>query len=134
MLFSVESGQYVTKIPHEANFMTWCSRLSVPDLTNIRVALERVISASEIETSSWMPGDDWTGTPWEPIYSQACRRDEEAAAKCFGIFVWQTVLRDRDVWGFGRYEKDGVPIHGMTYFKLDNPPPAPPEALSLVGT
>lgn len=134
MLYSVDGGKYITKVPHENDFQIWTSRLSASDLSNIRISLQRVFLGSEIQTSSWIPGDDWAGTPWEPIYSQACRQDEDAAARCFGLFVWQAVLRESDVWGFGRYEKDGVPIEGMTYFKLQNPPPAPPEALNLVGS
>lgn len=134
MLYSVDGEKYITTIPHESDFKTWSSRLSAADLDKISAALKTVFSGSEIKTSSWIPGENWAGTPWEPIYSQACRQDEDAAARCFGLFVWQAVLRESDVWGFGRYEKDGVPIEGMTYFKLQNPPPAPSEALSLVGS
>lgn len=134
MLYSINSGKYITTIPHPSDFQIWSSRLSASDLSNIRVSLKRIFSNSEIETSSWIPGDNWIGTPWEPIYSCACRQDEDAAARCFGLFVWEAVLRNRDAWSFGRYEKDGVPIEGLTYFKLQNPPPAPSEALNLVDT
>ena len=133
MLYSVDSGTYLTKVPHQQDFTIWTSRLSPADLARIRLELQHIFSASEIKTSSWIPGDDWTGTPWEPLYEKACRRDEAAAARCFGLFVWEAVIHDKDAWGFGRYEKDGVPIEGMTYFKLHNPPPATAEALGLVG-
>ncbi len=133
MLYSVDSGTFVTRVPHERDFNIWRSRLSVADLSAIRQALQQILASSEIETSSWIPGDNWAGTPWEPIYSKVCRQDEAAAARCFGLFVWEAVLRDKDVWGFGRYEKDGIPIEGITYFKLQHPPQATAAALSLVG-
>jgi len=134
MLYSIENGKYITNVPHEHDFKIWSSRLMPVEITSIQQALNQIFSGSEIETSSWIPGEDWTGSVWEPIYSKSCRQDVAAAAKCFGLFVWQAVIREKDVWAFGRYEKDGVPIEGLTYFRLHNPPPAPLEALNLVGT
>ena len=33
------------------------------------------------------------------------------------------MLRPDAVWGFGRFEKNGVQIESTTYFELKNPPP-----------
>ena len=63
-------------------------------------------------------GQDWTGTVWEPIYTDACRSDEVAAGLCFGLFVWEAFMDHPAAWSFGRYEKDGIPIQGMTYFRI----------------
>jgi hypothetical protein len=40
----------------------------------------------------------------------------------YNICLWAVLLEDDEVWGFGRYEKNGVPIEGMTYFKLGRRP------------
>jgi hypothetical protein len=80
------------------------------------------IKCDEIHTSSWIPGANWTDTVFQPIYENACRYDPEAAAKCFGLILWAVLLDDEDVWGFGRYEKNDVPIEGMTYFKFGRRP------------
>ncbi len=77
-----------------------------------------MIAGDEIHTSSWMPGSDWTGTVWEPIYADACGYDDVTAGLCFGLFVWEAVRDHPDAWAFGRYEKDGIPIQGMTYFRI----------------
>lgn len=69
------------------------------------------------------PGADWTGTVFDPIYSIACRHDEEAAAKFFGLILWQVIRKREDVWSYGRYEKNGIPFKGLFYFRLPNPPP-----------
>jgi hypothetical protein len=45
---------------------------------------------------------------------------ERLSALFFGLLVWQVVM-DRDCWSFGRYEKEGIPIRGMTYFRIDCP-------------
>jgi hypothetical protein len=42
----------------------------------------------------------------------------EASAKFFGILLWQVIMDRPEAWSFGRYEKDGIPIEGMTYFRL----------------
>jgi len=65
-----------------------------------------------------MPGADWSNTPLQAIY-EACRRNEDMAAKIFGLFVWDMIQRRQgERWMFGHYELDGVPIRGMTYFRV----------------
>jgi len=127
MLYSIEKGAYVKSIPHKGLYHTWMSRLSQDEIVSIHNALTQMISSDEIHTSSWMPGKDWTATPFMPIYEKACALNEECAALCFGLFLWDVLLHRQDVWGFGRYYVGGEQIAGMTYFKLHNPPPLGPE-------
>lgn len=122
MLYSVDSRSYVKAIPHRADFDAWRSRLSSEEYGAIVCDLRNRIECDEIHTSSWIPGADWRDSVFQPIYEKACRCDPEAAAKCFGLILWAVLLDDNKVWGFGRYEKDGVPIQGMTYFKLGRRP------------
>lgn len=123
MLYSLDSRRYIETIPHKRDYDIWRSRLTQSEYDAIMEELQSRIEGDEIVTSSWIPGADWTGTVFEPIYSKACRCDFDAAARFFGLLVWEAVLNHPDVWSFGRYEKDGVPIEGLTYFKLRNPPP-----------
>lgn len=67
MLYSVDSETYIIKVRHQQNFTIWTARLSAAKLAGIRRELRHIFGASEINTSSWLPGDDWMGTPWEPI-------------------------------------------------------------------
>ncbi|WP_427113842.1 hypothetical protein [Megasphaera sueciensis] len=122
MLYSVDSGKYVTRMPHNREFNAWRKKLNSIDYDNIKKALIKQITENDINTSSWMPGSDWTGTVYEAIY-HACGDNVEEAGKFFGLILFD-ILMDYEgiVWGFGRYEKDGIPIRGMTYFILDNPP------------
>ncbi|MEW6425434.1 MAG: hypothetical protein AB1523_11965 [Bacillota bacterium] len=122
MLFSIESQSYIRDIPHRKEFEIWRSRLTDEEYQAIVDELNNRIESGEIHTSSWIPGSDWTGTVFQPIYEKACRYDKEAAAKFFGLIVWAVLLEHDDVWAFGRYEKDGVSIEGLTYFKLSRIP------------
>ena len=79
------------------------------------------ISGSEIETSSWIPGSDWSGTVFQPIYEKACNQDESAAAKFFGLILWHVVMEHEEWWSFGRYKLGNIPIDGLTYFRIDKP-------------
>ena len=122
MLYSIDSQHYIYDVPHQPDYDVWRGRLSGNEYVAIMRELESRIQGDEILTSSWIPGADWTGSVFQPIYEKACRRDFDASARFFGLLVWEAVLNDEDVWAFGRYEKEGVPIEGMTYFKLSSAP------------
>lgn len=121
MLYSVDSNKSINYIPHKREFDVWCSRLSNQQLKIIRSELQKMIDGSEVHTSSWMPGANWGGTPWDPIYTKACENDYNAAARCFGLFVWEAFLNHEETWSFERYNIDEDRIWGLTYFKISNP-------------
>lgn len=118
MLWSIEDNEEIKGIPHKSDYDRWRSKLSNSEHHEILNELSSLISGSEIQTSSWIPGDDWSGTVYEPIYSKACNYDPIAAAKFFGLLVWESMLKDDSYWAFGRYENNGIPIEGLTYFKV----------------
>jgi len=121
VLYSLDRLDVVRSIPHVVDYKRWTSRMSTVELKAIRDELNRKISGSEIQTSSWMPGSDWRGTVYQPIWERACNKDVDAAAKCFGLILW-SVMKDRDDWwSFGRYKLNDVPIRGLTYFRIENP-------------
>jgi hypothetical protein len=75
-------------------------------------------AGGEIATAGWLPGSDWTGTPFWPIYERAARLDPERAGLFFGQLVWYTVMNRPEQWASGRYQKDGVDIGSRTYFRV----------------
>ena len=75
-------------------------------------------SGAEIATAGWLPGSDWTGTPFDPIYSKAARGDFDRSAMFFGQLVWYTVMHRPERWASGRYQVDGKDIGSRTYFRL----------------
>lgn len=118
MLLDISSGQRITKIPHIGDWTLWRSRLSDAQWNAVRDELNARITTTDVHTAGWMPGADWTGTPFQVLYDVACRGNADAAALCFGLAVWIVMMEHPDTWGFGRYEKDGVPIRSLTYFRV----------------
>ncbi len=119
MLISIDSGEVIDQIPHKKDYDTWISRLTSDELDSIFLELNQMIDQDEIHVAGWLPGSDWTGTVFQPIYEKSARQNFEQAAKCFGLLVWKVFMDRPESWSFGRFEKDGVPIESMTYFRVN---------------
>lgn len=119
MLYSVDSMKYVTTLPHGKDYDNWRNHISDADYDKVVDAINQLVDANEINTAGWMPGNNWDGTVYEPLY-YACGKNQTQAGMFFGLIVFKTLMEREDkVWGFGRYSD----IKSMTYFVLDNPPP-----------
>ncbi len=122
MLYSIDKGKYVTRIPHKTDFDKWMMKLSDYDYQKIEEALNYKIDQNDINTAGWIPGHSWKGTVYEPIY-KSCEGNVIQSGMFFGLIVFNLLMNREDkVWGFGRFEKDGKQIASMTYFILKNPP------------
>ena len=122
MLYSIDTNTYIWTIPHQEDYDIWRSRISDNEYEAIVTELYRKIDSDQIHTLNGNPGQDWIDTVFEPIYEKACRQDRTAAAKFFKLIFWSVLLEHREVWGFAHYNKDGMRLDGLTYFKLGNPP------------
>ncbi|MGN8774718.1 hypothetical protein [Candidatus Weimeria sp. HCP3S3_B5] len=122
MLYSIDSSKYVTRLPHQADYDRWRKNISDDEYKAVEGTLNARIDASKINTAGWIPGHDWTGTVYEPIY-EACGKNVTLAGMFFGLIVFKLLMERQDkTWGFGRYENNGLQIASMTYFELKNPP------------
>ena len=121
MLYSIDSGKKITRIPYLQDYKRWRSRLTDTEYDAIYKELMIQISGSKIKTSSWIPGSDWTGTVYQPIYDKACDQDVNASAKFFGLIVWHVFMEHDEWWSFGRFQLGNIPIDGLTYFRIDDP-------------
>ena len=124
MLWSIDKDEAIKTIPHEATYRIWRNRLPPAELRKIQGYLNGKIDAdiakgTDIQTSSWIPGRDWSGTVFMPIYETACLKNPGEAAKCFGIILWEVMMNRPEKWAFGRYKLKDVNIEGMTYFRID---------------
>ena len=116
MLIEFESGKAITKVPYEQKYRRCMARLTSDEIAAIKSELASRFDATEIQTAGWMPGSDWSGTPFQPIYEKAAKQNQELAAQLFGLVVWETVMEHPDRWFSGRFEKDGEEIGSRTYF------------------
>jgi len=120
MLVDIDSGRAIDLIPYRAQFDALKKRLSNEEFEAMLARINELIdeSGSEIATAGWLPGSDWTGTAFEPIYTKAAPGDFDRSAMFFGQLVWYTIMRRPERWGSGRYELDGKQIRSRTYFRL----------------
>lgn len=119
MLYSIDDTQTpITTVPHEQEYRQWRGRLSAAQSSSIKSEINARLDAGDVATAGWIPGSDWTGTVWQPIYDVACQRSVGASGMCFGLMVWETVMERGDDWSFGRYEANGIPIESLTYFRI----------------
>lgn len=118
MMFSIENRKPITNLPHASQFHAWTRRLLPNEYDAILDELDRMIDGDEIHTAGWMPGSDWTETPFQSIYEDACNYQDSLAGHCFGLFVFLTFMDRPEAWACGRYEKDGIPIQSLTYFRV----------------
>jgi len=95
------------------------SRLG-PDLDQIEKRLNGMIDGDRIHTAGWMPGHDWTGTPFQRIY-EVCGSDEDEAGRCFGLIVWKVFEKRPDSWASAHGMQHGQEIRSRTYFRWPNP-------------
>src|SRR3954468_17212853 len=73
-------------------------------------------TGEEVHTAGWMPGKNWQGTPFQPIY-QVCGQDVEEAGRCFGLLVWKVFEARPEIWASTHGMKDGKEIRSRTYFR-----------------
>ncbi|MDE3015450.1 MAG: hypothetical protein KGI29_00800 [Pseudomonadota bacterium] len=118
MLVDFYTDKKITSVPYQRDYDCWMSRLTEDEKQTIRQTLNSLIDGDEIHTAGWMPGRDWTGTPFQPIYEKATKRNIGLAAKCFGLVVWEVFMKRSEKWRTGRFEKNGEPIGSLTYFRV----------------
>jgi hypothetical protein len=86
------------------------SRLSLEEMAAIRDALDRRIEGRRIETASWIPGSDWSGTPYHAIYEKGARMNPDLAALMFGLMAWEAFERHEEDWYTERFSMGGEKI------------------------
>ena len=120
MLIEIESGKEIAHVPHPQTFNPLKARLSLEEFEGVVVRINELIenAGGEIVTAGWLPGSDWSGTPFLPIYETAAKKNQDVAGQMFGLMVWYTIMQRPERWSFGKFEKDGREIGSMTYFRV----------------
>lgn len=112
MLFTVD-GQQITEVAYKQAFIQRMKGLTARDYSAIVKELNKVIDRGDVHTSSWIPGHDWRGTIYEPIW-RACSKNDETAAKFYGQILYKVFIDRPDTWCFGAYPH----ARGKTYFRI----------------
>ncbi len=118
MLSSIDSN-IVNMVWHKRFFDASKSWLSDDEYQAMIDELNRIVQNSidddsDIVVSSFIPGSDWSGTVWEPIYTKACGFEFDHAAQFFGLLVCQVLIDREEEWYFIKQE---TAARGMIYFR-----------------
>ena len=120
MLWDIDKQEVVTRTPHQAFYNARISHLSQAQIQAIQDEIVQRIDGDEVAVAGFIPGSDWTGTPFQSIYEVACDHDRDASRRLFGILVWVTLMEHEDFWGFMRdVVVNNAPVDSMTYFRVD---------------
>ncbi|MCY2926106.1 MAG: hypothetical protein NT031_11810 [Planctomycetota bacterium] len=114
MLFNIE-GKQITKLPHKDQFTAWRRRLSDADYQRAADSIKSMCEAKDFVVSSFLPGSDWTGTEFQPLYF-ACGQSMQQSGLFFGLIVWKVMMDDDAEWCFLPADKGGDDVLGMRYF------------------
>jgi len=115
------NARQIDSTPYRVDYDRWRAGLTDAEHDAIMLEIERRMGEKEIESASFIPGKDWTGTPFWPIYASACNQDFDAARKFFGLLVWEYIRGREDCWSFGRYDVRNVAVEGLIYFRVKCP-------------
>ena len=115
MLYDI-NGKKTTYIPHEDDYQRWMSELSQYELDAVKKALNDYCDTHESFVSGFIPGSNWGGTPFIPLY-YACKDNEQHAAWFFGLLLWTVIQSRTDEWYFFRSEASDRGYTGLTYFR-----------------
>ncbi len=92
-------------------------KLTDDEIAAIREELDKRIDGEEVITAGWLPGNDWRGTPFQPIYEKVANRSKDQSGLMFGLLVWEAFERHENEWYTGRFEFNGVDIGSRTYWR-----------------
>lgn len=122
MLVLAKTKKKVDRFPYAEEFADLRKNISDEDYEKVVEEINKYIDSNDVITAGWIPGNDWTGTVYEPLY-HACGKNKVKSGQFFGQIVFKILMERTDaVWAGGRFEIDGKAIKSITYFKTDLDP------------
>src|SRR5262245_7918210 len=115
-----ERGDEITRVTHEDFYNRHYPRLTAQQRQAIEDEINAVLDSGRIHTTSWVPGADWTGKPYQAIYDVACDEDWHRARYLYGLIFMNVVINREETWYCGRYPRSEDEIIGLTYWRPDD--------------
>ncbi len=119
MLWDVDKNREIVSIPHLDFYNSCISRLTQEQFEAIQDEILQYIDGKDCVTAGFIGSRDWSETPFQPIFEDACNHDFDASRLLFGIIVWVTLMEhELYYWSFGRYNINDIQVESMTYFRV----------------
>jgi len=116
MLYSLDEKKMKdVPLKRKAKFQSWMKKLKINDYQSIKKAINEYCDGKEVVISSYIPGCNWIGTPYEPIY-HICNMDQVQAGFFFGLIVWKVMIDRQEKWYFKPADSEDDAL-GTTYFR-----------------
>ncbi|MEE9615332.1 MAG: hypothetical protein V3W31_10360 [Thermodesulfobacteriota bacterium] len=117
-LFNLK-GEALTNMPHKEQYDNWMQNLGRDDYRGVLDAIHDVLDdardKSEPVYSARIPGREWEGTPYKPIYI-ACNKDWNASRLFYGQLCWEAVQSHEADWTVIAEERGDDQQGGKIYF------------------
>ena len=114
-LYNVE-GKLIHTIPHKDKYDFIQAQLTQAQEDTIIEEIHRKIADVEIFSASFLPGSNWTGTPFQCLYD-ICENQQEAGY-LYGIMCWIAVQKHGDEWVCYKSDEKTKQLGlGWTYYK-----------------
>ncbi len=117
-LFDLD-GKELTNMPHQAEYDRWMRNLSHEEHRGVISAIHTVLDDARDNNkpvySSYIPGSDWEGTAYWPIYI-ACQENRDASRLFYGQLCWEAVQEHEDDWVVINQKRDDDHPGGKIYF------------------
>lgn len=125
MLEDAITGRKIETVPYIREFERRRAKLTTAEWDAIVGALTAQLDTTSVGKSisaSWIPGSDWTGTVYMPIYTNACGCNFEAAALFLGSIVKWSVIHHDSQWRSVKQPKsknDPDGVETTLYWRVD---------------
>jgi hypothetical protein len=118
MILDIDTKKSITRQPHPPTWRLLEARLTRAERENIIDAItERIGEDDEIKVAAFMPGSDWTDTPFQIIFEKAARNNFELAGLMFGLLAWEAFKRHPDEWLTLKTTFSGRDVENRVYFR-----------------
>lgn len=126
MLRDAITGREITSVYDPVEFKLLQARLPQEGLDRIVTELVRQLDEVLVGgtiSASWIPGHDWVGTIYMPIYEKVGRQDEKLSALFFGTLMQDTVIHHKSWWSRVKTpkapQKDPEGMEITLYWRVD---------------
>lgn len=120
LIYDIDEKTPIDEVPYYDDYIRYTSQLTEDELNAIFDEFDKYFEGRDIIESSFVPGSDWSGTVYDPIFKKPAKKDHYKAAMIFGLLLCKYVVDRDDYWSATKnIEINGFIPNGTLYFKIN---------------